>query len=134
MTALPMLLPITLTAAGAAALINLWLAISVGRVRSAHKINMGDGGNDALIAAMRAHANFVEYTPFALILIAAIELARGPSTWLWVVSSLYLVGRVLHGIGMTGWRPGRAIGTVTTMVTLLLLAIVAIVTANAPGL
>jgi uncharacterized membrane protein YecN with MAPEG domain len=59
-----MILPITLSAAGAAALINLWLAIRVGRVRTSEKVLMGDGGNEGVIAAMRAHANFVEYTPF----------------------------------------------------------------------
>ena len=120
------ILPITLCAAAGAALINLWLAIRVGRVRTAEKVSMGDGGNPALIASMRAHANFVEYTPFVLVLIAVIELALGSPSWLWAVMAIFLVGRVCHGIGMTGWRPGRGIGTATTMLTLFGLAIVAL--------
>ena len=120
------LLPITLTAAGAAALLNMWLAIRSGRVRVAEKVLMGDGGNAQLIAAMRAQANFVEYTPFVLILIAGIELAIGSTTWLWIVSSVYLLGRVAHGLGMTIWQPGRGIGILTTMLTLLGLGVVAI--------
>jgi uncharacterized protein len=121
------LLPITLTAAGAAALINLWLAIRCGRVRVAQKILMGDGGNDAMVAAMRAQSNFVEYTPFVLILLAAIELAWGSPLWLWVVSGTYLIGRLLHGIGMTGtFAQGRGIGILVTMLVSLGLAVVAI--------
>jgi len=122
------ILPITLTAAGAAGLINIWLAVGVGRVRTTNKILMGDGGNEGLIAAMRAHANFVEYTPFVLILLALIEFAWGSATWLWIVSAVYLIGRVLHGLGMTGAvKQGRIIGTLTTMLTLLGLSVVALV-------
>ena len=72
-----MILPITLTIAGAAALLNIWLARRVGQMRLTHKVSIGDGGNEALIARMRAQANFVEYTPFVLILIGLIELAEG---------------------------------------------------------
>ena len=114
-----MILPITLTAAGAAALINLWLAIRVGQVRTKEKVMIGDGGNENVIRRMRAHANFTEFTPFILILIGAIELATGTSTWLWAVSSLYLVGRLLHAFGMDGFMPGRMIGTIVSMVSLL---------------
>jgi uncharacterized protein len=122
-----MILPITLTAAGAAALINFWLAMRIGRIRTSQKILMGDGGNEPLIAAMRAQSNFVEYTPFILILIGLIELATGTSTWLWVVSGVYLLGRVAHGLGMTDSLPkGRMIGTIVTFLTLLGLAIYAI--------
>lgn len=113
-----MILPITLTAAGAAALINLWLAIRVGQVRTREKVMIGDGGNENVIRRMRAHANFVEFTPFILILIGAIELATGTSTWLWAVSSLFLVGRLLHAFGMDGFMPGRMIGTIITMLSL----------------
>ncbi len=120
------LLPIALTAAGAAALVNFWLALRIGRVRTAEKVSIGDGGNPLLIARMRAQANFVEYTPFVLILIALIELALGSSLWLWVVSGVYIIGRVLHGIGMGGQGPWRLIGTVVTMLVLVGLALVAL--------
>jgi uncharacterized protein len=122
-----MILPITLTAAGAAALINLWLAIRVGRVRTSEKVLMGDSGNEGVIAAMRAHANFVEYTPFILILIGLIEMGTGTSTWLWIVSAIFLLGRVAHALGMTGGLPkGRMIGTIVTMLTLLGLGLYAV--------
>ena len=120
-------LPITLSAAGAAALVNIWLAMRVGRVRTAHKVFMGDGGNDAVVSGMRAHSNFVEYTPFVLILIGLIELAWGSPLWLSIVSAVYILGRVAHGLGMGGtWPRGRLLGTMVTLLTLLGLAIVAL--------
>ncbi|MET3724986.1 MAPEG family protein [Sphingomonas trueperi] len=111
-------LPVTLTSAGAAALLNLWLAIRVIQLRYADKVLTGDGGSPRLLARMRAQMNFVEYTPFILILIGLIELAQGTRLYLWVIAAVYLIGRVLHGFGMDGWQPGRAIGALTTFLTL----------------
>jgi hypothetical protein len=126
-TQIMIILPITLTAAGGAALINLWLAIRCGQVRTKYKINMGDGGNEMLIAAMRAQANHAEFTPFVLILLGLVELAMGSPMWLWLVSGAYLLARVLHGLGMTGTlKPGRAIGILVTMLVTLGLAGLAI--------
>jgi uncharacterized membrane protein YecN with MAPEG domain len=121
------ILPITLTAAGSAALINLWLAIRCGQVRAKYKINMGDGGNEMLIAAMRAQSNHVEFTPFVLILLGLVELAIGSPVWLWIVSGAYQLARVLHGLGMMGTlKSGRAIGVLVSMLVTLGLAGLAI--------
>ncbi|WP_066724889.1 MAPEG family protein [Sphingomonas pituitosa] len=111
-------LPVALTSAGAAALINLWLAIRVIQLRHAEKILTGDGGSPRLLARMRAQMNFVEYTPFVLILIGLIELAQGTRFYLWVIAAVYLLGRVLHGFGMDGWRRGREIGALITFLVL----------------
>jgi len=122
-------LEITLTIAAAAALLNIWIAMRVGRVRTSAKISVGDGGDELLARRMRAHANFAEYTPFFLILLALIELARGPVIWLWAVSIVYILGRILHVFGMDGAHRLRMIGTISTMAVLLGLAIWAILIA-----
>jgi len=125
-----MILPITLTIAGAAALLNIWIARRVGQARLANKISIGDGGNEALIARMRAHANYVEYTPFFLILLALIELAIGSNLWLWIVAVVFILGRIAHAFGMERPRPDRLqlrmIGIGVTMLVLLGLALYAI--------
>ena len=121
-----MILPVTLTATGAAALINLWLAIRVGQKRKSEQVSVGDGGKEPLIARMRAQANFIEYTPIVLILFAVIELAVGTSLALWITMAVFLMGRVAHPFGMDGWMPGRMIGTLTTFVIMLGLAAYAI--------
>tara|TARA_R110001599_G_scaffold247920_5_gene447951 strand:- start:10981 stop:11376 length:396 start_codon:yes stop_codon:yes gene_type:complete len=124
-----MILPITLTIAGAAALINIWLMIRVGQVRSSEKVSIGDGGNENVIRRMRAHSNYIESAPFVVLLVAAIELASTTSpTWLWIVSGLYLLGRVAHGVGMDNGKfgKGRMVGTIITMLTLLGLGVYSI--------
>ncbi len=40
-------------------------------------VGSGDGGNEALIRRMRAHANYGENAPIVLILLALLELAGG---------------------------------------------------------
>lgn len=119
-----MFLPITLTIAAAAALLNLWLQIRVGRIRGTAKVSVGDGGNDQLLRRMRAHANFIENLPTALILIGAIELAVGGSTVLWLTGIALILARIAHAVGMDGGTlaKGRAIGTAVTMAILLGLA------------
>ncbi|CAN5151517.1 MAPEG family protein [soil metagenome] len=121
-----MILPVTLTAAGAAALINLWLAARVAQQRKSEQVWVGDGGKASLIARMRAQANFIEYAPIVLILFGVIELASGTTMLLWLAMSIFLIGRVAHPFGMDGWKPGRMIGALTTFVIMLGLAIYAI--------
>lgn len=117
------ILPISLTIAAGAALLNLWLSIRVGRVRTKEKVFVGDGGNELVTRRMRAHSNFVENTAFVLILLALVELGLGSSMGLWGVGALYLVGRILHAIGMDGMMWGRMVGTIITMLTQLGLAL-----------
>src|SRR5688500_12287939 len=119
------ILPITLTMAGAATLLNLWLAFRVGQVRTREKVLTGDGGHPLLVARMRAHANFVEYTPFFLILLGLVELARGSQTWLWGVGIAFVVGCLMHPFGMDrpAPHPFRMGGTILTWLTLVALAI-----------
>lgn len=123
-----MILPITLTIAGAAALLNIWIATRVGRVRLAQRVSIGDGGHEPLTARMRAHSNFVEYTPFFLILLALIEMARGPQLWLWAIAIVYILGRIVHVFGMDGPPRNklRGAGIGVTMIVLLGLAFYAI--------
>ena len=114
------ILPITLTLAGAAALLNIWMGARVGQMRRAHKVSVGDGGAQPLIARMRAQANFVEYTPFFLILVALIELAKGSPVWLWIVGIAFILGRIAHVFGMDG-KPGNRLRTIGILSTALIL-------------
>jgi len=121
------MLPVTLAAAAAAAILNIWLSIRIGAIRRAAGISIGDGGSEPLERRMRAQANFVENTPFVLALLLAIELAGAGGAWLQYVAAAYFIGRIAHGFGMDGGSlgVGRMIGTLVTMLTLLGLAVVA---------
>jgi uncharacterized membrane protein YecN with MAPEG domain len=124
-----MMLPIALTTAGAAALVNFWLSWRIAQVRVAENIWVGDGGSPKLIGRMRAQLNFAEYAPVVLILIALIEAAKGFQLWLAVVAALFVVGRVLLGFGMDGSKIARRTAMVFTAPVMIGLAIYAIVIA-----
>ena len=97
-------LPITLTIAGAAALLHVWLSLRVSRLRRPLKIGVGDGGNEVLARRMRAHGNYAENMPIFLVLLGFLELATGGSLWLWGAAILFVLARIAHAFGMD--RPG----------------------------
>ena len=117
-------LPVTLVIAAACAVINIWLAVRLVRGRMSGKVMVGDGGDPALLAGMRAHANFVEYAPIVLILMALVELARGSQGMLWIVGAVFVLARIAHPLGMGRSAPNalRAGGATATWVVTLVLA------------
>ena len=119
-----MILPITLSLAGAAALLHIWLAVRVGRVRGQSRIYVGDGGNDALVRRMRAHANFHENMPLVVILVGLLELAGADNRFLWAAVILFVLARISHGFGMDR-SPSRLrmIGSAGTGLILIALAV-----------
>ncbi|MBV1917976.1 MAG: MAPEG family protein [Sphingomonadaceae bacterium] len=123
-----MILQTTLSLAAAAALITIWHMLRIGRLRASEKIVHGDGGNEALIRKMRAQSNFLENTPFVLILVAAIEMTEKGGTWLAIVGAVFMLGRVMHAIGMdgSGANFSRAVGTLIAMLTLVGLGVIAV--------
>ncbi len=126
-----MILQTTLSLAAAAVVINMWLAMRCGRLRASEKILHGDGGHEPLLRRMRAQSNFIEYTPLMLILIGVIELTGKGGTWLAIVGAVFMVGRVLHAVGMDNPEVGkpRMIGMLATMLPMLGLAVVAVLIA-----
>ena len=115
-------LPITLLAAAAASLLNIWLGARVAAFRRDFKVSVGDGGHEPLLRRMRAQANFIEHAPFFLILLAGLELAGANRIALAAVAGLFILARIAHGIGMDGgpvsrWRTyGMISSTVATLV------------------
>lgn len=116
---------VTTFTAAVCGLIYLVLSYRVSQVRMAERISVGDGGSADLIARMRAHANFGEYVPLILILMALIEYEAGYSVLLGIVSAVIIVARLLHAIGMgrPSPNPFRIAGTAGTWITLLVLSV-----------
>lgn len=126
-----MILQTTLSLAAAAAVLNFWLALRAGKVRFGAKIWHGDGENPLLLRRMRAQANYVENTPFVLILIGAIEATAKGGQWLAIVGAVYLLARIAHAFGMDkpAASPLRAGGFLVTVAVLLGLSVVAVLIA-----
>ena len=94
------ILPITLTIAGAAAILHVWLSLRVSGLRRRLSIGVGDAGNEVMLRRMRAHGNFAENVPIMLVLHGFIELATGGDLWLWGAAILFVLARILHAFGM----------------------------------
>lgn len=80
-------------------LATLWLialAFAVIRLRRAHRQAIGDGQHDRLAYAIRAHGNYAEYVPFALLLLASAELNGTARPWIAIGGSIFFAGRGIH--------------------------------------
>lgn len=116
------IIPISTLYIGLNALIALILAILVVRARMQTQTAIGDGGNAAMIQAIRAHANNVEYVPITLIVIAAVEIAMSPTWFVHTLGVALTAARLSHAVGLyqsTGTTIGRFLGTITTYMVLL---------------
>lgn len=117
---------ITLLFAALHALLMLALAARVAFHRHSQKVGLGDGGDKHLMRKIRVHANFVEYVPVALLLLALLELSGLSAIWLWSLGGILLFARVLHVIGLSqrsGYSFGRFWGTLLTWGVLAAMAI-----------
>ena len=117
---------ITLLFASLHAVLLLALIAPISRHRHQHGIGLGSGGDPVLARKIRAHANFVEFVPMALLLLALLELSGLRAAWLWGFGTALLLARVMHAVGLSrhaGYSIGRFWGTVLTVLVLLAMAI-----------
>ena len=77
----------------------LTVRVILGRVRSG--VQTGDGGNAALGQDIRAHANFSEQVPLALLLIALAEALGTPVGWVHALGATLVFGRLLSAWGLS---------------------------------
>ena len=111
-------MPVFFVCAGLLGLLAVVLTINVGRLRGQKKINLGDGGDPGMLAAIRAHANLIEFAPLCLLLIYMASDFYGFWTTA-ILSIVLLVARVLHAGGMLGFIPqGRFLGASGTTAVL----------------
>lgn len=115
-------LPITGIYAGICGLLIMILGILVVVGRVKHKVDIGDGGNDGMIKAIRVHGNAAEYVPMAIILIALVELSPAPDWMVHTLGIALVVARLAHAQGLNqslATSPGRFIGTTVTWLVML---------------
>jgi len=120
-----MQIPVTAACAALCGLLILTLALRVSLMRNRYRIALGDGGNDELMRAIRAHANTVEFVPIFLVLSLCQELYAGASWMLMVLVGLFLFARVSFAIGLSlaPVHPLRRVGAGLSYLTLLLMSL-----------
>lgn len=93
-------LPVTSFYAAPLAALLVWLSLRVIGHRRRAQIAVGTGEDVALLRASRAQANFAEYVPMALILLALLEAAGTGPFLLHALGVGLLGGRIAHGVGI----------------------------------
>ena len=111
----------------------LTVNVIVNRVRS--KVDVGDGGVAGLAQAIRAHGNFAERVPLALLLIGFVEAFGYRSAVIQGLGGVLLVARLLSAWGLNsslGQTFGRQAGaTLTVLVTAVSAALILFVAIGA---
>jgi hypothetical protein len=120
-------MPITALYAGLLAPILVYLAVRViGRRRDA-RIGIGHGEDMELLRRIRVHANFAEYVPMALVLMALAEGLKVAPLLLHGLGVTLLVGRLLHAYGVSQPKENlsiRVAGMTATFAVLIVGALV----------
>lgn len=126
----PAAIPVTLWLTAGCALLLVGLALRISMLRMRHKVAFGDGGNTALMRAIRVHANTAEHAPIFVLLALAYELARGTTGFLVAVAAAFLLARIgfaaaLLGRGLHRLRMVTALVTYAAQATLAVAVLVA---------
>lgn len=88
--------PITTVTGITLAAMYVRLALGVIKLRRQHGVRLGMGSQSDLEAAVRAHANFAEYVPLALILLLLAEINQAVWHVTALAALLLVYGRITH--------------------------------------
>ena len=92
------MLPITSLYVGGLAFIFLALSFRVIAFRRANKVSLGDADSKDLRQRTRGQANFAEYTPFGILVLACVELQGAPAIAVHLLGAMLFFGRLLHAM------------------------------------
>ncbi|ASD67048.1 MAPEG family protein [Pseudoalteromonas piscicida] len=105
------------------ALIYIKLSFNIISLRHRHKVSLGDGGIDALQSAIRIHGNFIEYTPFVLLMMLLLETQQINPYLLHGFGIAFLFSRVAHYVALDKTNFSfRKVAMATTYGVILILA------------
>jgi uncharacterized membrane protein YecN with MAPEG domain len=95
--------PMRIAALYAGLLTGLFILLSVAVIRRRHqtKVALGHRGDSLLKRRIRVHANFAEYVPLALLLLALAESLSVPAWLLHLFGISLSAGRMIHAFGVS---------------------------------
>ncbi len=94
-------MPITAFYASLLAFLFLLLSARVIAQRRAARVEIGVGESAELLRRSRVHANFAEYVPIAVLLLALAESMKAPSVFLHALGLALVAGRFLHAYALS---------------------------------
>lgn len=83
------------------ALVFVFLSVRTLRLRQKKRIIIGSQDDQQLARAIRAHSNFAEYTPIALILIYMLEAQTQSTVLIHILGLALIAGRLIHAFGIS---------------------------------
>lgn len=83
------------------ALFFVFLSFRVMGWRRLKSVELGHGEDSQLLRRMRVHANFAEYVPFTLLLMAMAESMTAPRPLIHVAGLILIAGRLIHAYGLS---------------------------------
>ena len=121
---------ITILATAISAIVAACLAIWVIVQRVRLNVEWGDGGNLDMAQAVRAHANFSEHVPMALLVIGACEIAGAPRQIIIGLAITLVTARVLSAYGLSrslGPSLARLAGASLTLAVMIIAGLTALI-------
>ena len=118
--------PVSFLYAGLLGLLLIALSTQVVLARRRYRVRLGTGTEEGMHQAVRVQANFVEYVPFAVLLLVLAELTGLPGPAVHGAGLLLLASRVVHAVGLSrspGVSFGRFYGTAGTWLTIVALSV-----------
>ena len=106
--------------AGLLLILQLLLAFAVSGARGRRNVWVGDGGQDALLRAIRRHGNVAENAGVFVAGFTLLELSRVAPRLLPVLCAAFVVARLAHAVGLSQADTGNAfrlLGGVGTYLT-----------------
>ncbi len=121
-----MMISITAFYTALLALIFVGLSFRTISLRNKHKVAIGHDQVSSLERAIRAHGNFSEYTPLALLLIYFVELNTDSYLMIHMLCISFLLGRIIHAININKTKENlnlRVVGMVLSLGVIIIAAI-----------
>ena len=121
---------VTLLFAALFGFLHVIFTLRVGGYRFKSGISLGDGGDDELRNRIRAHGNFIENVPIALLLLLLNDLNGLGNSTLMLLGSVLLVSRLIHYVMIMSrslpmvLRPISMFGTLGTILASAILLLV----------
>ena len=95
------------------------LSFNAAYIRRKSGLAVGEGQNEKLIRAARAHGNFSEFTPMFLISLVIVDLLSKNCGYVAYLGSIFILGRISHAASMFLKKDIlRVIGMMMTMIPL----------------
>ena len=112
---------ISLALAAVFGLLHVIFTLRVGNYRFKSRISLGDGGDPEMRNRIRAHGNFIENVPIAVLLILLNDLDGAQDNTLILMGSILLISRLTHYLTIATrrlpviLRPLSMVGTLGTI-------------------